>query len=109
MFSSSTQLTEKLETIIKLLCVVQDHLPEEKKDSFQVRQFKNVPLYFSILRIDDSILVNHYFCSTNSENSPLLHLKGLSSTWTRMYLNEFETIWKKATGLEFESLGKKHE
>lgn len=90
------QLTTKLEEVCKLLLAVQERLPKAKKKNFQIRQFKNVPLYFSLLRIDDNVFINQYLFSANSDNSPLLHLKGLAADWTSIYLKEFETIWKMA-------------
>lgn len=89
-------LKEKLTAVCKLIDLVRDRLPSGRKDNFQVRQFTNVPLYFSILRVDDNVIINQYLFSTTSENSPLMHLRGIYQKWTQIYIKEFDTIWKMA-------------
>ena len=95
----SVVLTEKLKAVCKLLEKVHQRIPPPLKDSFKVRQFKNVPLYFSILHVDDNILINQYLFSSSSDNSPLFRMKGTYQKWPQLFIKEFETIWDMADEL----------
>jgi len=90
------ELTEKIKAVCKLLNKVHERIPSHLKENFQVRQFKNAPLYFSILHVDDNVFLNQYLFSANSDNSPLFRMKGNYQKWPRIFIHEFETIWNVA-------------
>lgn len=69
------------------------------RDLLQVRVFERVPLYCSVLRVDDRYFVTPYLQSAAARTAPLLILEDKSLPWTSAYHNEFETVWETARDL----------
>lgn len=86
-------ISEKLRHVYKSLWEIHQKLPEEFKSRFQVRLFSHVPLYCSILRVDDKYFVTQYLFSATSDGSPLYCVKGKDTTWPKIFSQEFKTIW----------------
>jgi hypothetical protein len=61
-----------------------------------VRYFDHVPLYCSLITIDDSCFVNQYLFSASSDNSPFYCVRGIHAAWPKLYAHEFDTIWNLA-------------
>lgn len=88
------------ESIIRKIVPVCDRLeriraslPESKRQYLELRTFTNIPLYCSLLRIDDKYLITPYLQSVASRNSPLFVINGRSGPWAIAYDREFETLW----------------
>lgn len=90
-------LMPKIKEVDEKLHLLRTHLPDDKKHLFEIKTFTHVPLYCSVLRIDDRYFVTPYLQSIESRNSPLLILEGRSSTWAQIYHTEFDVIWRDSS------------
>jgi len=86
-------LKEKLAAMRRFLTGIHDQIPEEKRHLFQVRYFDHVPLYCSLIAIDDRCFVNQYLFSASSDNSPFYCVRGADAAWPKLYSHEFDAIW----------------
>lgn len=86
-------LKEKLAAMRRFLTAIRDQLPEAKRHLFQVRYFDHVPLYCSIVAIDDRCFVNQYLFSASSDNSPFYCVRGSRGAWPKLYAHEFNSVW----------------
>jgi hypothetical protein len=93
-----SMLSGKLEHVYQTLRNIRAELPPDRKRNLQVKLYRHVPLYCSILRIDDRYYVNQYLFSASSENSPLFCVED-GGVWSTTYSQEFATIWKTSEGL----------
>jgi hypothetical protein len=89
-------LSKKLDPVCSRLKKIKDSLEESKKNNLQLRVFTKIPLYCSIIRIDDTFFVNQYLQSTSSRNSPLLVIENANTPWAITYDREFDFIWNSA-------------
>jgi hypothetical protein len=94
-----SMLTEKLRIVFGLLRNMRQALPDHLKDNLQARIFSHVPLNCSLTRVDDRFYITQYLCSTSSENSPFLSLKGSEGAWPRALTQEFKSIWDASQNL----------
>ncbi|MCU1267151.1 MAG: hypothetical protein JWM21_3469 [Acidobacteria bacterium] len=86
-------ISDKLHHVYKTLWEVHQRLPDESKSRFQVRTFSHVPLYCSILRVDDQHFVTQYLFSSSSDSSPLYCVRGKDAAWPKIFAQEFTAIW----------------
>jgi hypothetical protein len=86
-------ISDKLRHVYKTLWEIHQRLPEEFKSRFQVKLFSHVPLYCSILRVDDQHFITQYLFSSSSDSSPLYCVKGRDAAWPKTFSQEFTTIW----------------
>lgn len=92
-------LTDKLRHVYRMLWDIRNKLPEDKKEHFQVRLFSQIPLYCSILRVDDRYFITQYLFSAASDSCPLYCVKGTDTAWPKAFSQEFTTIWDSAQNL----------
>ena len=78
------------------LIKLRKELPESKRKNLEIRYFNNVPLYCSIIRVDDEFFVCNYLSSTPSNDSPFFKIEKGSCSWFPKYEFEFESVWKSA-------------
>lgn len=93
-------LTQKRDVVLGVLSKIRVSLPQELRSSLQVRLFNRVPLYCSIVRIDDVIYWSPYLCSNQAQNCPLLIVKGRTSGWGQLLEHEFQSVWNFATPVQ---------
>lgn len=84
------------ETIRELDTIKRGLLPEQQK-RFQIRCFRDFPLYFSYMRFDQHFFVSQYLFTQEAQECPLHQISGLQGPWTRTYQNEFDTLWKMSS------------
>jgi hypothetical protein len=66
----------------------------------EVRQHRT-PLYNSIYRADEQLLVNTHIYGTPAANGPMLHLRKVAGgDMVTTYLDSFEKVWDTATPLQ---------
>lgn len=90
-------ISKKIDPVFRRLVAILKRLPAERRSLLQVREFDRVPLYCSILRVDDKYLITNYLQSAASRNSPLLMLRDSKSPWATAYSREFEMVWELAS------------
>ena len=66
------------------------------RDGIQLR-FQAQPLYASIYRYDDEMLVNPHLWSYHAYQSPVFHLRRSPGGLFDNYLHAFELIWERTT------------
>ena len=86
-------LRQKRDVMLKLLTRLFKELPAEIRPRLQIRLFKHVPLYSSVLRVDDTTYWCPYLCSNQAQNCPLLTLHGKSKGWSKILEHEFQSVW----------------
>lgn len=66
-------------------------------ENFQIR-YQNIPLYNSIFRFDDDMLVTPHLYATTGASAPLLHLRrtGTNGLFSR-FAGHFEDVWSTTT------------
>src|SRR5262249_27792749 len=74
-------ISRKIEPVCKRLASIRLRLSDEKRKLLQLRVFDRVPLYCSILRVDDQYFITPYLQSAASRNCPLFTLRGNCSAW----------------------------
>jgi len=89
-------LKKKLRVVEEFLKKIHDRLPEESRELFEVRRFRHVPLYFSVLSVDDRCYVTQYLFSADSGNSPFFCVRGAQAAWPKAFKLEFDTVWKES-------------
>lgn len=92
-------IEKKIIPVCSRLKIIRDQLSMDKKNLLEIRTFSHVPLYCSLLRVDDRYFVTPYLHSVASRNSPLLVLQGPTSPWAITYSREFEQLWASAEPL----------
>jgi transcriptional regulator with XRE-family HTH domain len=60
----------------------------------------DTPLYNSIYRFDDEMLVNVHVYGILAAYTPTLHLRRVDGAWFNTYLESFERVWASARPLE---------
>lgn len=95
-------LQDKVSETTKMLLSIRDELPEKLRRNFEIRFFEDVPLYFSYTRIDNKILIGHYFTSTGSQESPVSELANPEGRWFRLHSHEFKSIWSRSKNVRRE-------
>jgi hypothetical protein len=61
-------------------------------DSAQIRLF-DAPLYNSIYRFDDDMLVNGHVYGLLAAHTPVMHLRRIDGRYFETYLESFERLW----------------
>ncbi|MGP3919050.1 helix-turn-helix domain-containing protein [Nonomuraea sp. 10N515B] len=67
------------------------HMPP----SVQIR-LHDTPLYNSIYRFDDEMLVNVHVYGLLAAYTPTVHLRRMDGTWFNTYVESFERVWASA-------------
>jgi hypothetical protein len=68
-------------------------------DGFELR-YQDVPLYNSVFRFDDEMLVTPHLFATPGSMAPLLHLRRLGPRGMFARFSEhFDAIWKTTTSI----------
>jgi hypothetical protein len=63
------------------------------EDGFELR-YQDIPLYNSVFRFDDEMLVTPHLMATPGSQAPMLHLRRLSSDGVfSRFAGHFETVW----------------
>ncbi len=72
-------------------------------ENFQVR-YQDIPLYNSIFRFDDEMLVTPHLYATTGASAPMLHLRrtGNGGLFGR-FANHFETVWFNTAPVDWTS------
>ncbi len=86
-------ITDKLKHVYKTFQEIRLKLPEEKREHFQVKLFSHIPLYCSIVRVDDRYFITQYLFSAASDSCPLYCIKGRDAAWPKIFAQEFAAIW----------------
>jgi len=86
-------IKNKIRPVADRLRSIRERVPTALQGKFEVRTFKNHPLYCSVLRIDEKYLITPYMHSVASRNSPLLVIEGRSTPWGIAYEHEFDLVW----------------
>jgi hypothetical protein len=69
------------------------------RDGFEVR-YQDVPLYNSVFRFDDQMLVTPHLFATPGSAAPLLHLRSLSAEGLfSRFAGHFEDVWATTTAV----------
>lgn len=89
-------LSKKIDQVCQRLTAIRSSIAADKQGRLQVKLFTRVPLYCSLLRVDDQYLVTPYLQSVGSRNSPLICIQGDESPWAITYAREFDAIWNTA-------------
>lgn len=92
-------ITKKIDLVCRRLTDIRSRLPAEKRDHLKIRLFERMPLYCSVLRVDDRYLVTPYLQNAASRNAPLLTISGRNTPWAIAYDREFEVVWSSAADL----------
>lgn len=94
-----SMLKTKIKNVAQALNNIREKLPENKKKNLELRTFKNVPLYGSLVRVDDKYYSSPYLCSTASNNSPLFSITGSYKSWPKTYEAEFTSVWNSSKNI----------
>jgi len=60
----------------------------------------DTPLYSSIYRFDDELLVNHHVYGILAAYTPTTHLRRIDGAYVNTYIESFERVWALARELE---------
>ncbi|HEX4813576.1 MAG TPA: helix-turn-helix transcriptional regulator [Nonomuraea sp.] len=77
--------------VTAVLTYYQKHMPP----SVQIR-LHDTPLYNSIYRFDDEMLVNVHVYGLLAAYTPTIHLRRMDGAWFNTYLESFERVWASA-------------
>ncbi|MGH9121547.1 MAG: DUF5919 domain-containing protein [Acidimicrobiales bacterium] len=70
------------------------HLEPLRHDSSVEIRLHRTPLYNSIFRFDDQLLVNHHLWATNAYEAPVVHLRKVAGgKLFEMFARNFEMVW----------------
>lgn len=74
-------------------------ISEDHGDAFQVRVLEGVIQYVMVSRFDQTLIATPYLYHAPAESCPALEIKGANRSLFRVYMNEFNTLWKEARNL----------
>jgi hypothetical protein len=83
------------ETLEKL-CWLHEQLPSEIKSRLQVKVAIGPYMSCSVLRIDNYACIINYLHKKGGKSTPMLEVEGPGTELFRIYLEEFETVWKSS-------------
>lgn len=68
-------------------------------DKREIRTFYDTIVPYSMIRIDNKMLIMPYMSSTGKKNSPILIIEGLERKLFKKYMEDFSQVWKKSQPL----------
>lgn len=71
------------------------HYAEQLPGSVEVR-LHDTPLYNSIYRFDDELIINHHVYGILAAFTPTTHLRRIDGAYVNTYLESFERVWGSA-------------
>jgi transcriptional regulator with XRE-family HTH domain len=81
--------------VAAVLAYYQKHMPP----TVQIR-LHDTPLYNSIYRFDDEMLVNVHVYGLLAAYTPTFHLRRMDGSWFNTYVESFERVWASARTLD---------
>ncbi len=93
---TKTQSKERLKTSIRDYTDLSERIKsiQNIKGSFELRTVKREFVHFQLCRIDENLTMVQYLFSQLGSQSPLIEVIGSKSKLFKIYLKEFEIIWK---------------
>src|SRR6266540_3296060 len=94
-------LRAKAEADVRVRLVLGDPDGRQLADVAQIR-LHDTPLYNSIYRFDDELLVNLHVYGLLAAYTPCLHIRRIDGQFFNTYLESFERVWASARPLDRE-------
>jgi hypothetical protein len=81
------------------VAAVRAYYEQQMPDTVEIR-FHDTPLYNSIYRFDDEMIVNTHVYGVLAAYTPTLHLRRIDGAYFNTYVESYERVWASARSAE---------